>query len=420
MNYLIYILFITVFTSEFIFNKIGINFKIISILAEIISIVASIYVLLYFALRKKAKIQGRYILFYSGLLTHIAIGIIGNFVQPLAIFAGMRLYFKFLPFYFLPMVYEFSNDQIEKQIKVLLFLAILQCPIALYQRFIEYRIASGDYIAGTLGTAPMLSLFLVATISMIVAFYLKKRIYLQKFIVLAVIAFLPTAINETKATFLLLPISIIIPTIFGVNKEKRLKILCTVIPVLIILVVSFHYMYKTFYSGRVDVMEFYTSEKITEYMYKSADANKIKGEEGEYGRIDSIILAYQANTDNFFRMIWGVGIGNAAVSFSKKFEGEYTDEYQRLGGKGTAVSHFIWEIGIFGILYIIWFFILIFYDSMKLKKDESVIGSIALGWLGVTSIAFLTLFYQNILAKDALVYTYFFFSGYISAKTQCH
>jgi len=416
MQYLIYLLFFIVFIGEYIFPKIGIQHRALAILPEVISIICGVYVLLCIAFNKSMKVQWRYALLYIALLFHIAIGLIGNLVHPLAIISGMRMYLKFLPFYFLPMVYEISKEDIAKQFKFLLGIVILQLPLAVYQRFFEYgRLVTGDYIAGTLGTAPMLTIFLTAAISMFVASYLKDRIGIKELIILLIVAFVPIALNETKASVILLPVAILIPTIFGVKNKEKIRILATTIPLTIILVIGFNSIYKIVYTKRADMLDFYTSDKIANYMYKSPDPNKIEGKEGETGRIDAIILAYRSNADDYFRLFWGVGIGNAAVSFSKKFEGNYTEEYKRLGGKMTSVSHFIWEIGLLGIVLIICFLMLIFNDAMKLKDKKDIVGTIALSWLGVTCITLLIIAYQNIIAKDALVYTFVYYSGYLSA-----
>lgn len=415
MQYLIYILFIAIFSAEFLLSKLGLTLKAFALLPEMISFVCGLFVLLFFAFNKNMRIPLRYLFFYLALTIHITIGLVGNFVQPLTIFAGLRIYLKFLPFYFLPIAYHQTDCQIGRQLKFLLVIAVVQLPLSVYQRLIEFQFASGDYIAGTLGTAPMMTLFLVSTISVLIGFYLKGKLSFRLFIALILIAFLPTSINETKATFILLPVAALVPMIFGLSKDKRVKVIFTLIPAFVLLIFGYLFLYQTFYGGRADVISFYTSDKLSNYMYKDSDAATIEGNEGDAGRIDSIILAYEANSDNLFKLVWGVGIGNAAKSFSKKFEGEYSSEYLRLGGKMTGLSHFIWEIGILGLVYVLWFLCLVFIDALKLSKQEGFTGSFALGWMGVILIAVLTLPYQNIISKDALVYTFLYFTGIITS-----
>jgi hypothetical protein len=415
LNYLIYILIFTTFFAEYLLSAVGIRSKLFSILPEIISMITGVYLLIYFALKGTVQIQGRYLWLFLAVSLHFIIGLIGNQVQPLAIFSGLRNYLKYLPFYLLPMVYIQSNEQIERIVKILLGISLLQCPLALYQRFFQYTTQSGDLIAGTLGYAPHLTIFMTCTISLLISFYMKKRIGTNAFLVFLICVFLPTTINETKSTVIFLPCAILIPTLFEVRKESRMKILLIVIPIFIVFIFGFSYMYKVFYGRRAGIGEFFTSDKVSSYLYKGSEKDRVSGEEGSVGRIDSILLAYNEFSGNLFRMVWGVGIGNAVLPFSRKFEGKYTREYLRLGGKMTGIAHIMWETGLLGVVYGLLFLSFIFSDALILRKQDTIIGPIALGWLGVTIIMIMTLPYQNIIAKDALVYMFLFFSGHLSA-----
>jgi len=418
MGYLVYLVFVVIYVGEYVFKKIGLTSKMFAILPEMMSILVGIFVLLHFALYRKIKMQPRYLFFYFAFAVHVAIGLIGNHVQPLAVLSGLRIYFKFLPFYFLPMIYDIPDDQIKGHLKALLAVAVLQLPLTVYQRGVEYsEFSTGDVITGTLTSAPFLTVFLVCTISVLIGFYLKKRIGINLFVFLVAMAFLPTAINETKATVILLPLAILMPTIFGVGRASRLKIIATVIPALVLMIIGFHYFYKTMYADRSDVIEFYTSDKASEYLYKGAEAEQvIGGREDEVGRMDAIVYAYEENSKDFFRLVWGVGIGNASISFSKKFMGDYSGEYERLGGRLNGLAHFIWEIGLLGIVYIVWFLMMVVSDAMKLKEKEDVSGPIALGWMGVATVLAASMPYQNLITNNEIVYAFFYISGFLAAK----
>jgi hypothetical protein len=413
------LLFISIFIGEYAFKKIGLDFKLFVIIPELISLAIGAYALIYFGINKGIKIRWHYLFLFLAFSVHITIGILVNQVQPFAVIAGLRTYLKFLPFYLLPLVYIQPEKEILSQLKLLLFLAVAQLPLALYQRFFEFSGSkSGDLIAGTLTAAPILTLFLICTISVLVGFYLKKRLTGKAFTILVFALFVPTAINETKATLILLPMALLVPTIFHLSKEARIKILVKMIPICILLLVGFHYAYKAFFvwGSKHDVFSFYTSGKVQEYLYKGAEADEVVGGlESEVGRIDAIVLAYKENSKDFFRLIWGAGIGNAAVSFSKNFQGEYTDEYKRLGGKQNSISHFLWEIGFLGIAHIIWFLVLVFVDALNLRNCRGIVGPVALGWLGVTVVFLISLPYQNIITKNELIYPFIYISGILTA-----
>lgn len=421
MRWLIHILFIVIFTFNYILEITGISTKLLLILPELFSIYIGLYVLLLFAFKKNAKIQLRYLFFFCAFALHLAIGIIGNHVQPLAVIAGMRTYLKFLPLFFLPLLYAVSEPQLRSQLIVLTVLGIMQLPIATYQRFFQYaNVFSGDLIAGTLTSAPSLTIYLVGVIAVMIGFYLKKRISTKTFVVLTAFMFIPTAINETKATVILLPFALIIPTLYEASKEKRIKILATVIPVGVLLILGFNYAYQTFYTegGRLDAFAFFSSGRAETYLYRGAEASQVTGDSSlEVRRIDAIVLAYKENSKDFFRLVWGVGIGNAAVSFSRKFQGKYNSEFMRLGGKQNSISGFIWEIGLLGIVHVIWLLVLIYLDALNLRKRNDLIGSLALGWIGVTVVFLISLPYQNLITKSELIYPFSYLSGYLSAMS---
>ena len=415
--FLIYVLFVVIYIVEYVFSKVGLNSRAFAIIPEMISIAIAVYALLYFALTKKFKIKLSYIFFFCSFALHIVIGAVGNHVQPLAVIAGMRNYFKFLPLFFLPMIFDQSNEQIKTQLKLLLVMAIAQFPLSLFQRLFEYTSKSGDRVAGTLERAPILTIFLVCTISILVGFYIRKQLTTKNLVVLLIIAFIPTAINETKATVVLLPLAAMIPAFLAPGTSKQIKKIALILPISLFMIMGFHYLYKMFYSHRSDIVEFYTTDSLSEYLYKDVKAREVTGvhDAAEVGRIDAIVIAYKENSKDLLRLIWGVGVGNAAPSFSRKFQGKYADEFRRLGGKENGISNFMWEIGILGIAHIYWFLYLIFNDALYMRKINDLPGFLALGWLGVTAIIALSLFYQNMITMNGLIYPFFYLSGLISA-----
>jgi hypothetical protein len=123
--------------------------------------------------------------------------------------AGVRSYIKFLPFFLLPIVHRFTARQLQTQLVFLLMLALLQTPLAFYQRFVEFAdsMHTGDPVRGTLTTSSGMSMFLVCAIAGVVVAYLHGRLRLRTMLLIAAWLFAATTINETKATLLLLPVA---------------------------------------------------------------------------------------------------------------------------------------------------------------------------------------------------------------------
>ena len=127
-----------------------------------------------------SRFDWRYGIFLAVLLFTIVFGYAVQDVPDGAMLAGARSYLKFLPFFLLPAVHRFTPRQLHIQLMLLLVLALLQTPLALYQRFVEFASAmhTGDPVKGTLTTSSALSMFMVAAIAGAVVFYLRGRLRL--------------------------------------------------------------------------------------------------------------------------------------------------------------------------------------------------------------------------------------------------
>src|SRR5262249_13522050 len=89
--------------------------------------------------------------------------------------------------------------------------------------------------------------------------------------------------------------------------------------------------------------------------------------------------------------------------------GRYTD--------CTAASQFLVEIGVVGLLLVLLLYWLIFRDSLAVaREDPSLIGSLALGWVGITAVITVATFYKNIVGFESLSYLFWYISGLIAAR----
>jgi len=422
MTTLVYSLFISIFFLDYLVFKIGVALRIITWVPEVFSILITIIVVMRAVVYKTVALNKKYVLYFSAFVIHIIIGIIVNQVPAGAIVAGLRTYFRFVPLFLLPAVYDFSDQQIKKQLKFLLLLAVLQCPLAIFQRFVQFRdLVTGDVISGTLTGAPILSIYMISAIAVLLGFFLNEEIKPKFFLMILAVLFIPTAINETKATMILLPIALIIPVLFAPKHKSKLKMVVTIGTLIAMLLLYFNFIYSQFYAKRSNVFEFYTSDQVKTYLYTGVEADKVRdvrdgGHPEAVGRIDAIIYAITKNSDNFFRLVWGVGIGNASVSFSKFLAGDYSEEYTRLGGKQNALSHMLWEIGIIGVILAFFLFYLIFFDAKVVRNTAGTSGALALGWIGVLAVLVMCIPYQNIITQNVISYLFCYISGFIAAK----
>lgn len=422
MNILICSLLISVCSLDFLFTKIGIVNRYIALLPDLFSIIAMLVIIFRLASKKPLFIQPKYVIFFSIIFLHIVIGIVLNSVPSGAIFAGIRTYFRYLPFFLLPFIYSFTDDEVKLQVKIFLGIALLQFPVTIYQRFIQYKgIATGDVITGTVTVSSELSILLISVIAVIYGFYLKKGIKSWFFYLVLPFLFFPMTLNETKGTLILLPIALLVPTLLLAITQKKISTL--VITGLIggILVSGFVIFYDLSLGTNTErsVIGFFSEGRFYNYLYTEA-----KGEEWEgtydVGRIDSIVLAFKKLSSDFTKLALGLGIGNVSLSFSSVLAGEYTYKYAYMFPTRTAVSILLWEIGIIGLILVIIGYFLIFMDSLFVSREDNIAGGLALGWSGVIVICFVSLLYKNFISWNSISYPFWYFSGYIAAKAVQH
>lgn len=328
--------------------------------------------------------------------------------------SGARIYLKYVPFFFIPLVFSFSTREIKNLLYLLLAFSLFQLPIAIYQRFVESGGAiSGDLVRGTLPTSSLLSVYLLCVFSIVFAFYLKKQLSLKLFVSLSFLLLIPTAINDTKGTVILLPIAVFLPALFSdMNKRKFTRLFGASLACLGILAM-FSFGYNQLYGEKHTVAEFFTDE----YALQKKLAPKVSGiEPYREGRIDVIIAPFIEFSDQPFKLLYGLGAGNVGESFlGDRYTGAYHSEY---GNRMyLAMANLILETGLLGVLLVMIFWAKISKDAFRLRTHSGLEGAIALGWLGVMGILFLSLFYKNIINVNVIGYLFWFFAGYIASES---
>ena len=194
-------------------------------LPEVLSGVVILYVAIAGTRDRFRWVAPKYWLAFGVFAVLILCGIINNEPGTGPILSGMRFCLRAVPLFFLAAVLPQSEAQLMRQFKLLFGLTFLQIPIAIYQRYIvlsEGRY-TGDNVQGTLMDSGILSIFLICVVSVLTGLLLKNRLGKLWYIVLCFVVLVPTAINETKGTLVLLPAALIVTFIMGSDSQKRLR-----------------------------------------------------------------------------------------------------------------------------------------------------------------------------------------------------
>jgi hypothetical protein len=84
--------------------------------------------------------------------------------------------------------------------------------------------------------------------------------------------------------------------------------------------------------------------------------------------------------------------------------------------KWTLLGQLVWDIGVVGLVICIVMMIVVIGDSVRLSKEEGVIGAIGLGWVGVMLMFIASLPYKNLLLLNSTGFLMAYFSGYVAAS----
>jgi cell division protein FtsW (lipid II flippase) len=389
-------------------------------LPELLSVLALVAVLLNGPHERFRYVATRYWLVFGALGAVVICGIIVNHVRPGTLFGGIRFYLRAIPFFFLPAVYAFSEPQLRTQLRWLLGIALLQLPVSLYQRHVVsvHGHWSGDPVSGTLTISSIMSIYLVCSTCVAAALTLRGRMSRSTFLLLFLLFAIPTSINETKSTVLLLPVGLVTTLLAGSPPGRRMRIGLSALGLLALFGVIYVPIYDHF--AKVNNPYPYTIEgffsdqrAVTRYV----DQNTDLGTRREAGRWDSLSVPIETFAADPVHLAVGVGIGNGSAS---SLGAGYTGEYQALFGRytiETSGAAFIVEIGLVGLLLVLVLYLLVFRDALAVASEsEDIVGSIALGWLGVTLIMAIAIFYKSLHYFESLSYLFWYFSGVVAAE----
>lgn len=395
------------------------------LIPELMSVAVFAYFINYVVTLRRLWIPQRYFLI-AGLMSVVLIaGLIIGEATTGPVVGGIRVYFKFLPLFLLPLAYQFSEKQLMVQLKLLLALAILQFPLTFVQRFVLYAGLSGDEARGTFRTGSMAATFLICGLSLVLAFYLKGRLKAVPALLCALLIILTPNMSETKAAFILIPLSLLLPLIWAPTKMSAFRKAIFTVAGGAIFVVMYASVYNVVESNfrpqwkggnpeyQESIIAFFTDRKVIErYLApRASSGNQIK----EYGRIDKIIAPFQEFHDDPPKLLAGIGFGALTVNPVDAFS---TDQYAYIadeGRVGVTLSRWLWEFGILGTTFILGALFFVWRDACALRRESNVYGAIGLGWIGAVPVFVVALCWKNIMENPGIMYPFAYFSGLVVA-----
>jgi hypothetical protein len=414
---LVIAMLIAVFTAEYLVRARGLLHPYMVLLPELLSAIAMVVVLVRMTAGARIALDSRYVLFLGVLAVVMVSGFLLQDVPPGAAVAGIRSHLKFVPFFLLPAVYRFTPEQLGTQLKVLICILLLQTPLADNQRFVEFShmMATGDPVRGTATTSSALSLLMLCGIAALVALYLRRKIRFRTALVLIAILFLPTTINETKATLLLLPVAVLVPALYMPRGSRALRRILPIVAIGALAGVAFVGVYDTMVQNRENgpsLGTFFGEGRFERYLYSGGPqegANYI-------GRLDSVEIAAEHLARDPLTLAIGMGAGNVNTSFMRAFDGKYAFYYERFGVGMTQVTMFLWEIGIVGLAAYLFLYWCVYRDARLLARNEDSTAVLGQIWVAVTVIMAFALMYKSVFSMNEIGYLFWYFSGIAASE----
>jgi hypothetical protein len=417
LSTLLSLFLISVFLIDYLVDKLGLLNKYFTLVPEVFSLLITLAIVGRILVLRKWQQPLRYVWLFVGLILVCMIAAVAEAIDPGPLFAGLRGYFKFLPLLFLPAAYEFEKTQIKVVLGTFLLMAGIQVPLAFYQRFVQFShmMHTGDPITGTLTTSSSLTVVLCLAIALVVTLYVHRKIALSLAILLFCYLAAPTAINETKATLLLMPLSILGPFLLARGIEGRWRKVVPILSICALGLLAFMAVYNTLVQNRWGgntIDEFLGTQHYELYLYRGVEP----GENAKViGRIDSIILPAAVLSDDWMQLLFGLGIGNVSPSSIPGMQGKYAEEYADYGFGITSIGNLIWETGVIGLCLYLVLVAFIWFDARRTAKSHADTNWYGTWWSTCTIILMIALAYKSILRFNELGFLLFFWSGYVAS-----
>ena len=384
---------------------------------ELLSGIAMLIVFARIVAGARILLDWRYGAFFALLLATIVFGYAVQDVPTGAMVAGARSYLKFIPFFLLPAVWNFTPRQLRAQLGLVLALLVVQTPLAFYQRFVEFanKMNDGDPIKGTTTSSSSLSMFMVVAIAGIVVAYLRGKLRLLAVLLLIGWLFVPTTINETKATIILLPFALLVPAFMMPAGSKAARKLVPIAAIGAVAGIGFVGAYDYLIQYRQyshPLGDAFSTKGLTYYFYTGAAEH-----DAEYiGRFDSLEFAVEHTVRDPITFAFGLGAANVAESFVPQFAGKYWSYYMRFGVGQTQVTTFLWEIGVVGLLAYLALFAFLASDSMVLAKSDDYAAELGQIWTVAMIVMAFGLLYKSVFSMNDVGYLFWYFSGLVASR----
>ena len=213
-----------VMTDDFLVRSLSLP-GVVHFLPEALSACVTLYVAIAGTRDRFRLVAPKYWLVFGAFALVILCGILNNAPGAGPMLTGARFHLRAFPLFLLAAVAPPSERQFKRLLNLVLALAAIQLPLTVKQRWVVQSEGrhTGDEVWGTIMDSGILSIFLICVALVLTGLRVRKRIPTFAYAVLAFLLLIPTTINETKGTLILLPIALLTVVLVGSPSGKRTR-----------------------------------------------------------------------------------------------------------------------------------------------------------------------------------------------------
>ena len=347
------------------------------------------------------------------LLFFFGIGIFSAYInsEPVLItIGGMRNYFKYIPLYLYFRYFVNKEGFVINVMKYLFIIAVLNVPISIIQYKYYHNVDSIGGLFCSYGSG-ILAIYQVFIIGYLLA-RLKNRIGNAIItILLCMFLLIPIFLNETKISFIILPLTIVYIYRDILFKRPIEAIIIFMIFLCILIGIG------AAYSGYVKdftLQQIFSKEYYYDYLYKGS----YFGASYALNRGSAIEFAFKYITKDIIALISGVGPGNASFSNIRDVMGELYRKYEYLKIDFIYLSKIMLEYGILGTAVFFSIVFTLYKRSLYLyEKHSSVFVRTISQSFGLLCIVLtITTVYDYSFSHNQFGCLFWMLAGFISQK----
>lgn len=318
--------------------------------------------------------------------------------QVLAILLSLRSYKNIFLFLMIPSLTYAGVNRIMNHMKIA---AIVSVPVAIIQRLISTNV-TGDDVCGLFGVSGTLSIIMISYVAMEYSKRLRNdnNVFGWYWILL-----IPILINETKISYIYLPMMLIF--VIYLVRAANMRVLIATIALLISSLSVVSYVYKYAYSSSIDA--FFTEKTLNTYLNTDWEEDQ--------GRFLKLKLIYN-NISEFDnpKKYFGGGIGSSFIgkgSDTMGTEAIRLHSSRALYGTQMQINTYLTDFGLIGTsIMLLWSVYCIFTSvNMARRYNDSIH---VFGTLLVTMLGFSVLYTPTV--TDGVMSVYAFLAYYIGHR----